>query len=257
MAIFSLLNCLLALKKSNKKKDTLPCGIECPSYVCRGDYIIMSNNSQENQNNSKDNRSTCWATVVYEESATENWQEIARSLYVPFFISPYHDRDFDGTGEKPKKPHYHVLFMFSSKKSRKQFEEMISKFGGVGSERIRDRRAYARYLCHLDNPEKAQYNPSDVVAYISDYMEVIGLPSERYLVLEDITDFIEKYNIRSYSTLVLYARHSNNRWFRVLCDSSTLFLTEYIKSREWTKNNANSEFAQLMEKIAAEEEISS
>lgn len=207
-------------------------------------------------NNSQDNRSLCWATVVYQESAIDNWQDVVRENKVPFFISPLHDQDTNGTGEEPKKAHWHILFMFSSKKSREQFQDMASSFGGVGSERVRDRRAYARYLCHLDNPEKAQYNPEDVVSYISDYIEVIGLPSDKYEVLQEVLDFIEQHNIRSYSTLVLYARHKNPRWFRVLCDSSTLLLTEYIKSRDWSANNASNEFARLMSDVAAAEEES-
>lgn len=202
----------------------------------------------------QDNRSYVWATVVYEESAAANWLSVARDLKIPFCCSPLHDKDTNGTGETPKKAHWHIMFMFNSKKSREQFQEVVLNFGGVGCERVRDRRAYARYLCHLDNPEKAQYDISGVVSYVADYIELIGLPSDKYEVLSEIFDFIEKYNIRSYSTLVLYARHKNQKWFHVLCDSSTLLLSEYIKSREWSSNNAVNEFASLMSLTSEEEE---
>ena len=77
-------------------------------------------------------------------------------------ISPLHKDDVNPYGEV-KKPHYHVIVMFDSVKTLEQFAEFADTFGGVGKEKVNSIRGYARYLCHLDNPEKAQYNPYDVV----------------------------------------------------------------------------------------------
>ena len=102
---------------------------------------------------------------------------------------------------------------------------------------------------HLDNPDKAQYDTSDVVSFYADYLEVIGLPSDKYLVLQEIMDFIDQNDIHAYSTLVHYARHHEPRWFRVLCDSSTLLLTEYIKSRSWSMYNSRDEIDRLNKRL--------
>lgn len=194
----------------------------------------------------QDNRSLCWATVVYEESAPTDWLRIIEEAKVPVFVSPCHDSDMEGTGETPKKAHFHVLAMYSSKKSHEQVKEFFASFGGVGVERVKDRRAYARYLCHLDSPNKAQYDTSNVVSFYADYLEVIGLPSDKYEVLDEILKFIEEYDVVSYASLVQFARKYQPRWFRVMCDSSTLFLTEYLKSRKWAKDTqANGEFNRL------------
>ena len=106
-------------------------------------------------------RTRNFATIVYEESAPKNWKEILQDFFVPVFISPYHDKDVNPDGT-PKKPHWHVLIMFESVKTREQATELFSRINGVGCEKVNSLRGYARYLCHLDNPEKFQYDLDDV-----------------------------------------------------------------------------------------------
>ena len=80
-------------------------------------------------------------------------------LHVAALISPLHDKDTNPSGE-PKKPHYHVLLMFEGVKDYEtQVKPIFAEIGGVGREMVNSARGYARYLCHLDNPEKAQYEP--------------------------------------------------------------------------------------------------
>lgn len=98
-------------------------------------------------------RTRIYGTVVYPDSAPENWKDIISSEFVPTFISPFHDSDINPDGEI-KKPHYHVMVMYDGVKTKEQFEEFRNRFGGVGTEIIASKRGYARYLCHLDNPEK-------------------------------------------------------------------------------------------------------
>ena len=102
-------------------------------------------------------RTRNFATVVYPESAPDNWQSILEEQFVPAFISPLHDSDLNPTGE-PKKEHYHVVIMYDSVKTMEQAQDLFQKIGGVGCERVQSIRGYARYLCHLDNPDKHQYD---------------------------------------------------------------------------------------------------
>ena len=115
------------------------------------------------KNSAIDDRKRDYACVVYPDSAKKDWISIIADLKVPVFISPLHDQDVNPDGEL-KKPHYHVMFMFEGKKSEDQFDFIKSLFGGVGNELILSRKGYARYLCHLDNPEKAQYHISEVIS---------------------------------------------------------------------------------------------
>lgn len=165
----------------------------------------------------RDTRSRNFATVVYPESAPEDWQDILARHCVPAFISPLHDRDVNPGGE-PKKPHYHVVLMFEGKKSIPQVTEIFESIGGVGCEVVKSIRGYARYLCHLDNPEKAQYNIDDVRSIASDYIGTIGLAIDKHVALGEMQDFCEKYNIYSFYLLCRYARENRTDWYRVLCE---------------------------------------
>lgn len=174
-----------------------------------------------------------FATVVYPESAPEGWQSILSSFCVPCFLSPLHDKDINPTGE-PKKPHYHVQFVFDGKKSESQVSEYVSKIGGVGCEVLGSLRGYARYLCHLDNPEKHQYPIEQVKAFGgADYLDTIGLPTDKFKAIEEMQDFVDANLTISFAQLFRYARAERRDWFRVLCESSALVMREYIKSVSW------------------------
>lgn len=179
-------------------------------------------------------RTRNYATVVYPESAPDGWQDILSQQFVPAFISPLHDKDINPTGE-PKKPHYHVVIMFEGVKTREQAMEIFAKIGGVGCEVVQSIRGYSRYLCHLDNPEKAQYKQEDVRCLCgADYPGVIGLVTDKYKAIGEMIDYCKDCNIYSYSDLLEYCRMERFDWFRVLCDNGTVVMKEYLKSRRWT-----------------------
>ena len=190
--------------------------------------------SEKKSNNS---RTRNYATVVYPESAPEGWQQILAEQFVPAFISPLHKDDLNPTGE-PKKPHYHVLIMFDSVKTMEQAQDIFALIGGVGCEVVKSIRGYARYLCHLDNPEKAQYEPSEVTNLCgADYIGTIGLAIDKYVAIGEMQDFCEKYNVVSFYALSKYARSHRPDWHRILCDCGSVFMREYLKSRMWSADN--------------------
>lgn len=180
-----------------------------------------------------DKRTRNFATVVYPESAPEDWKNILSEMKVPCFVSPFHNLDINPTGEV-KKEHYHVLFMFEGKKSVEQVLELIKQIGGVGCEQVLSIRGYARYLCHLDNPDKTQYSVDDVLQFGgADYQDVIGLPTDRHKCIQEMIHFCKENGIVSYSQLMDYAMECRYEWFRVLCDSGTVVVREYLKSHTW------------------------
>ena len=184
-------------------------------------------------NSSGKGRTRNYVTVVYPESAPVNWQEILSEQFVPAFISPLHCDDVNPTGEI-KKEHYHVMIMFDSTKTMEQAKEIFNKINGVGCEKVNSLRGYARYLCHLDNPEKAQYSPENVRCLCgADYTTAIGLVTDKYKAIKEMIYYCQENNIRSYSDLLEYASEERFDWFRVLCDNGTIVIKEYLKSREW------------------------
>lgn len=178
-----------------------------------------------------------FATVVYPDSAPENWQDLLAENFIPAFISPFHDKDIDPTGD-PKKPHYHVIIMYDGPVVPDQARSVFYLIGGVGCEMIKSLRGYARYLCHLDNPDKAQYPVVDVRSLCgADYHGVIGLAVDKYKAIQEMVDFCETYNIISFYHLFFYARSERYDWFRILCDCGAFVIKNYLKSRKWTLDN--------------------
>lgn len=181
----------------------------------------------------KVSRTRNYACVVYPESAPENWKTIIAESKIPVYISPLHDKDKNPNGED-KKAHYHILITYDGMKTREQAQEFIDSFNGVGCEVVNSARAYARYLCHLDNPEKAKYSIDDVVCYGgADYITVIGTAADKSKSISEMIDYIETNDVTCFSDLCLYARQNRSDWFDTLINSGAYFVKEYIKSRTW------------------------
>lgn len=175
-------------------------------------------------------RTRNFVTVVYPDSAPDDWLNTIAELKIPCFISPLHDKDINANGES-KKPHWHVMLMFEGVKTEAQVRDVVSTFGGVGLEIVNSLRGYARYLCHLDNPEKAQYSTDNVSMYGgADYFNIIGLASDKYKAVAEMIDFVKENNILFFSDMLEYASVHRNDWFKLLCDNSAYIVKEYIFS---------------------------
>lgn len=152
---------------------------------------------------------------------------------MPALISPCHDEDVNADGTK-KKEHFHVLLLFDGVKTREQAEEVFEVIGGVGAEPVKSARAYARYLCHIDNPDKAQYRIEDVVSCAgADYESIISLASDKYSAIGEMIEFCIQNDVVSYAQLLLFAKENREDWFRILCDNGTITIVQFLKSRYW------------------------
>ena len=178
-------------------------------------------------------RARSYATIVYPDSAPADWMEKLEELHVPCLISPLHDKDINPDGT-PKKPHFHVLLLFESVKSPQQVKEMLKKMKSVGCEKVNSVRGYTRYLCHLDNPEKHQYNPAGVQSLSgADYQSTVELASDRRETSREIISFCREYGVISFSSLIEYADAYREDWLVYLSKSGWL-VKEYLKSKAWS-----------------------
>ena len=191
-----------------------------------------------------------FSTIVYPESAPADWIQRLDDYQVSYFISPLHDRDMNMLGTEPKKPHYHVIVMYESKKSYNQIKELFDDIGGVGGEIVQSLRGASRYLCHLDNPDKRRYPTSEVrQGFGADYDKTITLVSDLRTATAMMTQVIDNENILHFDDFVIYCRDNNMEWFNLLSEKRTFFIKEYINSR-WKKykNCAFSETAIALQK---------
>lgn len=188
----------------------------------------------KNERKSGTGRTRVFATVVYPDSAPEDWQERLTQEHVSAFISPLHDQDKNPDGTQ-KKPHWHVMLMFEGVKSREQVDALLD--GVLGPDRVKhyetvnSTRGYARYLCHMDNPEKAQYDRADVVSLGgADYDEIVSLPSDDWAVLDEIFEYLENTGERYYSRFMAYCRAERRDWWKLLIQRHSYVVVSWMKS---------------------------
>lgn len=188
------------------------------------------------------NRANTWAFVIYPESLPDGWLEILRDTHVPIALSPLHDRDVwteadeeanpEHKAGEPKKPHRHGVMYFESLKTPDQALEVLEPLGVKRVERVYAPKAYNRYLCHLDDPEKAQYPIEEVVRLNgADCSMVRELTAdEREAMQRDIQRFVIDTGITEYAELMDYCLESNPDWLKIV-RSQTITWRGYLASR--------------------------
>lgn len=166
-----------------------------------------------------------WACIIYQENFN-NLDEIIEKieeLHIECYLSPLHTDS--------EKPHYHAVFQFSGQKTRENFRELIDGLG-VGAEKVNSKGSYLRYLCHLDSEDKPKYDTKEVKSLngAKPYEEAIEDSTSKYVLVGEMVDYVAETRT-SFAGLVDYARANRNDWFRVLVDSNSRLLGEYIRSK--------------------------
>lgn len=176
-------------------------------------------------------RKDYWLFEFYPESAPENWKEIISSWLIDCLVSPLHEFDVNENGTR-KKPHYHAILFFDSLKTFEQVHEIIEPLNGPIPIAPRGtKRNCTRYLCHLNNPEKFQYDESEVLEFQNaDYETLKQRDADKYGYISEMMDFVDGQGCYSFAALMRYARDNRTEWFRALCDNSAYVMKEYCKT---------------------------
>jgi hypothetical protein len=185
-------------------------------------------------------KSRIWTCLVYPDSAPTDWRQTLQDAFLAAFISPLHDLDVNPDGEL-KKPHWHVVIIWDGPTTFANAKNICDSFGGIiQPQKVGSLRAICRYLIHLDNPDKAQYNADDVIELNgADWSSIISLKSDKYDLLSEMQAFCDRYQIYSYRLLSQYARNNEPLWWQCLCDHGSYVMCEYIKSLFWESHNDN------------------
>lgn len=184
--------------------------------------------------------------LVYPEGLSDDFLEVLLgSGGKGFYI--LHDKDVLEDGSD-KKPHYHVLLMFDNPRSLTSVVKLAVKVGAANGvvEPTKSSIGYARYLCHMDSPDKYQYDPDEVLSFGEiDYLgfcetAVDRNKKSRVEVVRQIVAFICDNSIYSYAELFEYCCDYRQDWLNVLLVPSVgRSVIEYIKSKTWTYNLNN------------------
>lgn len=145
------------------------------------------------------------AFIIYPES-----QDIERVRYYlatrgyVAAISPLHTPD-----DEALKPHFHVLVTLSSPRELTSVDaEFNSAFNKTAAFKVGSLKGYARYLCHLDSPDKEQF-PIGVEPICINGFEWLKYSSRKIETFEQgkvITAILEekhKFGVTDLGTLIL------------------------------------------------------
>lgn len=98
------------------------------------------------------------------DEANARLVEVMDGLCVPYAISPLHDSDVLSDGSL-KKPHWHIVIKWRNTTTLKAVIKHVCPALGcpMYAKIVASMRLMLRYLAHLDNPEKAQYDPAKII----------------------------------------------------------------------------------------------
>jgi hypothetical protein len=180
-----------------------------------------------------DERTRNWTFLVYPESAPENWRDILDDEHIQWVESPLHDKDYNADGEQ-KKPHWHILLLFEGNKSYEQVKELTDKLHATIPQKCASAKGLVRYMAHLDNPEKVQYDKGAIIGHggvdVAEYLKPTS--SSRYQLIGEMRQWVNESNCVEFCDLFDYAAEEHfDDWFPLLCDNSAYIMGEFIKSR--------------------------
>lgn len=124
-------------------------------------------------------KSRYWAMIYYPESKVQNYGQYFNEHGIRAIVSPWHDRDFNEDTGELKKKHKHIILCWDGPATEGQAKRITEDFGSpIPISQVSIKGAIA-YLTHSNNPEKEQYNKSEI--------EVFGFES-----LQDVLDLTEQ-----------------------------------------------------------------
>lgn len=181
-----------------------------------------------------------WTFVLYPESAPSDWQEQIKLSGLMSAISPLHDKDINPTGEA-KKAHYHILLVYSGPTTYNAVAKFTASLNATIPQPLESVRGMYRYFSHKDNPEKYQYNESDIVTVngfnIADLVELTK--SEVNEVKARVLHLIREVDIIEYADLIDFLTDNEMLVEYDVAVNNTFFFNSYITSRRNSINRVN------------------
>ena len=171
-------------------------------------------------------KSRAWTAILYPDSLPDNWREVLDETHLQWVESPLHDRDLNVDGE-PKKAHIHVLVIWDGPATYKTAESLFhGALCGTVPQACASARGLVRYMVHMDNPEKVQYNVKDIIAHGGADIDELLKPTKAYVqqALKEMTWFIGENKVTEYYDFAMYCMAENETWFEILTTHNSLYI---------------------------------
>lgn len=181
---------------------------------------------------SKATKKRNWAFLLYPESAPEDWREQLQLSGLQCAVSPLHELDIN-PDNTPKKPHWHIIVCYSGPTSFAVVKQLTDRLNQPIPQALEQVRGYYRYFTHKDNPEKAQYDESEITTIngfnISDFCELTK--SEVLAYKKQLQDLIREREIYEYADLMDFLLDNELSTEYEVASNNTFFFEKYITSR--------------------------
>ena len=180
-----------------------------------------------------------WCFVVYPESAPEDWRMQLQQRGVVCAISPLHDKDVNPDGS-PKKPHWHVIACYEGPTTFNAVKSLTDSLNQPIPQPLDSVRGYYRYLTHMDNPEKYQYDEKDITTIngfcTKDYIQLTGNQINNLKM--EIQKLVRDLDIVEYADLMFYLLDQEMYEEYEVASTHTIFFNALIRSRRHSKEHS-------------------
>ena len=146
-----------------------------------------------------------WVFLVYLESAPSDWLDRLRATHGMFAVSPLHEPDDEVT-----KPHHHVIYKHENSIRLEYARRILNKTEVPANGYVEPCPrpcGYQRYLIHLDDKDKQQFegNPLDLIVCLNGFPLDLNrdwTPAQRREQRAQVFRLIRENGIFEYSDLL-------------------------------------------------------
>lgn len=166
-------------------------------------------------------RSKTWQAILYPDADNYDCDDVLKNIkHMSYrYALILHDADYftsedaesEDDIEKPKKSHYHVVFFWDNSY---QLGYIANKIGLPSNylQKTQSRTGSIQYLVHKNNPEKHQYNISDIETNIEKIQSKYFSDDDCTMKASKLLEFIDSYPYYLSITEVAKWSISENCW---------------------------------------------
>lgn len=193
----------------------------------------------EKENRGRGKRHRVWMFIFYENTANDGWRDEADELGLPFCVSPLHDKDTWTKADERKNPkhkmgelkasHYHGLVEYPQPVDYDQVKEDFAFLGTHSIKYAKSKASMAIYLCHLKSPDKAQYDPNEVLEFGgANWHDWCSELEDVHAMMLEMRAFIRENNFTEFADFQDYCDEYNDMWSRALDLKCSWAIGNYI-----------------------------
>src|SRR5699024_6441351 len=128
------------------------------TLVFGGNHIMVNKSSQGNV------KTKHWTVVIYPVSVCEGKRDILDDEHIIWDETPLHDK-YIYPNIQIKKDNNHIMVMYDGVNSYNEILELTERINATVPQRCGSAKGLVRYMLHMDNPEKYQYDRDEMIAH--------------------------------------------------------------------------------------------